>query len=886
MNDLIELLPWLFIALLFTPLPLLLVLFYNLLQVVEYPCITQIDDQPLVQQADEQVAVDELAALGFSIVRHGSFSLASLSRRWVLFRHENQIAFASLMFSLGHGGSYPVTFCSFTAEGTALLTHNRLLHLLATHPAGIEAADPYADSLQAHWQAHLARLEGRSLKRPDDEEICRLALQQWQDAFPARVAAGMLVQRAGAWFYTVRQAWRMAWNTARVRRKMAKPYLSALSGSPHIPEFYTCCSMQLAELQLLRGNRPYLNLLLLLGTGLVALLGWALYANWQTGLALIIILLVHEAGHALAMRLFGYGDVKMFFLPFLGAVVTGQPKSVAAWKQAVMYLAGPLPGLIAGVVLLLTLGPVQQALPAVNWHLVASMAVFINLFNLLPVTPLDGGRLVELALLQRWPWARLAFTLLSAIGMAVAARFLQAPLLWVLPVFLLLGIRQQWRQVQLMRMADRNQPEDAQLLKLFTHARQLAPQQPFAKLNALVRGVLASHKVHTARWWESCAIVLLLIAPWSVAAWAVYDAMWTRTDVPQFTEQPAPRQRTQLQREFDAYFEDEEDNYDLEPAKWRDRHQQLAKIAAKLPADDPRQVDLAVDQVAGSPVSERVAALDAILASGKQGEFNGRDVLVQMELQYATASYGQEPAQQVQTLQAALANIEHLAPGRLLATLDTRIALAHAKDLAGDSPAAQSMLVDLLGRAEVKRDPDAYDLVGSKLTWFHIAHQQYGKAQQLQHQIRQFGNAQPKPWRRFNADLDLAWLQLLSGDKATGLATMGNAAYSHPKPPRLSQRLLGVGYVRPHLRLPADMAYALAANGQTAEARALLGKTDWECRLFQEHETYRDSAPWQQARTGALFKTLKELCPQAVAGKAVGPAIMMMAARCAGTATH
>src|SRR5262245_10303645 len=65
---------------------------------------------------------------------------------------------------------------------------------------------------------------------------------------------------------------------------------------------------------------------------------------------LVGVLLFHEGGHWAAMRVFGYRDVRVFFIPFLGAATSGRARGVAGWKEAVVSLMGPVPGIIAGAV--------------------------------------------------------------------------------------------------------------------------------------------------------------------------------------------------------------------------------------------------------------------------------------------------------------------------------------------------------------------------------------------------------------------------------------------------------------------------------------------------------------------------------------------------------
>lgn len=128
--------------------------------------------------------------------------------------------------------------------------------------------------------------------------------------------------------------------------------------------------------------------------------------------ALMFVLLLHEAGHALAMRAVGYADIKIFFIPFFGAATTALPRNVVAWKQVVVLLAGPLPGLLLGIALYQS-SHVSASFLSVS---IASMLIGINAFNLLPVEPLDGGRLLGLVLFAGQPKLRVAYSVLASFG--------------------------------------------------------------------------------------------------------------------------------------------------------------------------------------------------------------------------------------------------------------------------------------------------------------------------------------------------------------------------------------------------------------------------------------------------------------------------------------
>jgi len=127
---------------------------------------------------------------------------------------------------------------------------------------------------------------------------------------------------------------------------------------------------------------------------------------------LVGVLLFHELGHWVGMRWFGYRDVRMFFIPFLGAAVAGRSVEVAPWKRGIVLLLGPLPGLaLAGLAVLAGASTSPVGRPVIV------MLVVINAFNLLPLEPLDGGRLMNLVLFSRSRWIETLTLLSSGIGL-------------------------------------------------------------------------------------------------------------------------------------------------------------------------------------------------------------------------------------------------------------------------------------------------------------------------------------------------------------------------------------------------------------------------------------------------------------------------------------
>jgi hypothetical protein len=152
---------------------------------------------------------------------------------------------------------------------------------------------------------------------------------------------------------------------------------------------------------------------------------------------LVGVVLFHELGHFLGMRLCGYQDVRMFFIPFLGAAVTGRKDRAPVWQQVVVLLLGPLPGLIVGSVLWVGLLKAQHPFicEAAGW------LIALNLLNLAPLEPLDGGRLASLLLFYRHPRLEAAAVCLSAIILALVGEFVFGSwVLFGLAVLILLSV--------------------------------------------------------------------------------------------------------------------------------------------------------------------------------------------------------------------------------------------------------------------------------------------------------------------------------------------------------------------------------------------------------------------------------------------------------------
>lgn len=161
----------------------------------------------------------------------------------------------------------------------------------------------------------------------------------------------------------------------------------------------------------------------------VAAYGWIW--GWRFGVGLVAMLLIHEMGHVLELRRQGIRASAPIFIPFLGAVVGMKEMPKDAWREAQVALAGPLLGTLgAGVAWMLGVMLGSDLLIAI-----AFVGFLLNLFNLLPIVPLDGGRAV--AALHPALWG------VGLLGLLVLAVLRPNPILLLI---LVIGGMELWRR--------------------------------------------------------------------------------------------------------------------------------------------------------------------------------------------------------------------------------------------------------------------------------------------------------------------------------------------------------------------------------------------------------------------------------------------------------
>lgn len=210
---------------------------------------------------------------------------------------------------------------------------------------------------------------------------------------------------------------------------------AAAKGGSKYPEI-------VAEVERLQNQPSRKNglILLLISLGLFVGSGLTSFGGNAFSLDVLAILVgalfFHEMGHWIAMRIFGYRDLKMFFIPFFGAAVSGKHHNVAGWKKAVVSLMGPVPGIIVGTII----GVIGLATNQPLLIKIATITLILNGLNLLPVLPMDGGWVLQAILLSRHHMLELVFRVLAIGALFVAGAATGDRILAGLAIIMALGL--------------------------------------------------------------------------------------------------------------------------------------------------------------------------------------------------------------------------------------------------------------------------------------------------------------------------------------------------------------------------------------------------------------------------------------------------------------
>src|SRR3954454_10277773 len=222
---------------------------------------------------------------------------------------------------------------------------------------------------------------------------------------------------------------------------------------------------------------PKLKLLTTSGSMLVSIGADALVWGWQFAVGFVLLLFAHEMGHVIQLKREGVPASAPLFIPFLGAVVGMKRLPDDAAAEARVGMAGPVLGSLGALGALALWWVTGNDL----FRALAFVAFFLNLFNLLPVLPLDGGR--AMSALTPWMWLG-GYVALIAITIVFPN-----PIMLIILVFGGIELYRRWKS--------RKTPEEQRYYKVSTASRVVIALLYVGLAAALAFGMHASHLPRT-----------------------------------------------------------------------------------------------------------------------------------------------------------------------------------------------------------------------------------------------------------------------------------------------------------------------------------------------------------------------------------------------------
>ena len=225
---------------------------------------------------------------------------------------------------------------------------------------------------------------------------------------------------------------------------------------------------------------PKLKLLTTSGTALVSVAAYSVFWGWTFAAGFVVLIFLHEIGHVIQLRREGIKASAPMFIPFLGAVITAKSLGQNALAEARVGLAGPILGSLAAaavwVLAELTGSSLLLALAYVGF--------LLNLFNLLPVVPLDGGRAMAAMAPVMW-----------FLGFAALVAMLLVFPNPILLIIVTLGGLETWRR---WRMRKTRSLEQAAYYRVSPRNRLLVGAIYLGLILALVLGMHETHVLYAA----------------------------------------------------------------------------------------------------------------------------------------------------------------------------------------------------------------------------------------------------------------------------------------------------------------------------------------------------------------------------------------------------
>jgi Zn-dependent protease len=177
---------------------------------------------------------------------------------------------------------------------------------------------------------------------------------------------------------------------------------------------------------------PKIKILATAGSALVSVAAYSLLWGWEFAVGFVVLIFIHEMGHVVALRRHGIKASAPMFIPFMGALIWARSLGDDAYTEARVGLAGPIFGAAAAAVVAI----IGIATHSGLFEALGYIGFLLNLFNLVPVVPLDGGRAMAAMAPAMW---------FLGFGALVALEFIYPnPILLIVCLFAGFDLYRRW----------------------------------------------------------------------------------------------------------------------------------------------------------------------------------------------------------------------------------------------------------------------------------------------------------------------------------------------------------------------------------------------------------------------------------------------------------
>ncbi|KAF0222065.1 MAG: peptidase M50, partial [bacterium] len=325
---------------------------------------------PVWTEADQA-----LSSLGFQYAYAQKTTIGNQDLFYYIYVHPTLAVFANASPTLLSSGtrSFDVIFSSILENGELVVTTDCLNNIELPYSSNIHCQTLFLGDLPQHYQAHIALVNQLKTSKQAIPIYCtvdtHLAIENHseQTSFSYRVAQGLVVPigTEQVWRYSAIGAIKMLWPIFKAAKKLSNVTKTnatkALTNPSTLTSKETTANAQLVasvtafERILEDENRRQAwgwmtKAILFVVSVVVTAIAFGLTFSWKIVPMFLGILFIHELGHLVGMKMFGYKDTQILFLPFLGAVTIGEKENVTPMQKLVIYLLGPVPGVIGGFI--------------------------------------------------------------------------------------------------------------------------------------------------------------------------------------------------------------------------------------------------------------------------------------------------------------------------------------------------------------------------------------------------------------------------------------------------------------------------------------------------------------------------------------------------------